>query len=140
MTVFASMCFARQNTTCKGVALDPAGALPLHPTKDYRPLKSHIIALLYLLIFYIFTNIIAHIYYFCQSAQLFIIIRKQELTQGHVVRFYFVILTTALTILALSDILLSIAFCISLKSKILVTIPFRFILPAETASIAIGYI
>ena len=34
------MCFARQNTTCKGFALDPAGALPLHPTKDYRPLES----------------------------------------------------------------------------------------------------
>ena len=48
------------------------------------------------------------------------------------------IFTTALTMLALSEMLLSMAFWMSSKSKMLVTIPFRLILPEATASIAMG--
>ena len=50
----------------------------------------------------------------------------------------FAIFTTALTMLALSDTLLSMAFWMSSKSKMLVTIPFKFTFPAATASIAMG--
>ena len=48
------------------------------------------------------------------------------------------IFTTALTMLALSEMLLSMAFWMSSKSKMLVTMPFRLILPEATASIAMG--
>ncbi|TCL57175.1 hypothetical protein EDD76_10937 [Kineothrix alysoides] len=48
------------------------------------------------------------------------------------------ILMTDFTIFALSATLASIAFWISSKSKTLVTIPFKLILPPATASIAIG--
>lgn len=51
---------------------------------------------------------------------------------------YLAILTTAFTMLLLSETLRSIAFCMSSKSKMSETIPFKLTLPVATASIAIG--
>ena len=51
---------------------------------------------------------------------------------------YLAIFTTALTMLALSATLRSMAFWMSSKSKMSVTMPFKFTLPEATASMAMG--